>query len=119
MDDGNILVTIEHSPSIPNLKVVSINGTMDSITTRQVDETVFPVIEQENSNIIFDLSNVDYLSSTGILCLLKYVVSFNDQRRLLKFVKPPKSIYNTLVVSGIAKKFDMYDTIGAAITTLR
>jgi anti-anti-sigma factor len=119
MDDGNISVTIENGPSIPNLKVVSINGTMDSITTRQVDETVFPVIGQENSNIIFDLSNVDYLSSTGILCLLKYIVSLKDQRRLLKFVKPPNHIYNTLVVSGIAKRFDMYDSIEAAITTLR
>lgn len=119
MDDGDIRVTIEHGPSIPNLKVVSINGTMDSITTRQVDETVFPVIGQENSNIIFDLSNVDYLSSTGILCLLKYIVSLNEQRRLLKFVKPPTHIYNTMVVAGVAKRFDMYDSIEDAIITLQ
>jgi anti-anti-sigma factor len=119
MDDGHITVTIEHGPSIPNLKLVSINGTMDSITTRQVDETVLPVIGQENSNIILDLSNVDYLSSTGILCLLKYIVSLNDQRRLLKFVKPPNHIYDTLKIAGIAERFDMYDSIEAAITTLR
>ena len=119
MDDGDISVTIEHGPSIPNLRVVSINGTMDSITTRQVDEMVFPVIGQENSNIIFDLSNVDYLSSTGILCLLKYIVSLNNQKRMLKFVKPPEHIYNTLVVAGISKRFDMYDNIDAAIITMR
>jgi anti-anti-sigma factor len=119
MDDGTISVTIKHGHSIPNLKVVSINGTMDSITTRQVDETVYPVIGQENLNIIFDLSNVDYLSSTGILCLLKYVVSFNDQRRLLKFIKPPNHIYNTFVTAGIAKRFDMYDNLEAAVATLR
>jgi len=119
MDDGDITVTIENGYSIPNLKVVSINGTMDSITTRQVDETVFPVIGQENANIIFDLSNIDYLSSTGILCLLKYVISFNNQRRLLKFVKPPNHIYNTFVIAGIAKRFDMYDNLEAAMATLR
>jgi len=119
MDDGTITVTIENGPSILNLKVVSINGTMDAITTRQVDETVFPVIDQEDTNIIFDLSNVDYLSSTGILFLLKYTVSLNDQRRLLKFVKPPNHIYNILEVTGVAKRFDMYDSIEAAMNTLR
>lgn len=119
MDDGNITVTIEHGSSLSNLKIVSINGTMDSMTTRQVDEKVFSLIDQDNSNIIFDLSNVAYLSSTGILCLLKYIVSFNDRRRLLKFVKPPHHIYNTFVASGIANKFDMYDSIEAAMTTLR
>ena len=119
MDNGTISVTIEHSHSIPNLTVVSINGTMDSITTRQVDETVFPAIGQEHSHIILDLSNVNYLSSTGILCLLKYIVSLNDQKRLLKFVKPPRHIYNTMVVAGIEKRFDMYDSIEAAINALR
>jgi anti-sigma B factor antagonist len=119
MADGTIKVTIEHGSSIPNLKVVSINGTMDASTTRQVDETVLPVIGQEKSNIIFDLSNVDYLSSIGILFLLKYTISLNDQRRLLKFVKPPNHIYTTLEVSGIAKRFDMYDSIEAAMNTFR
>ena len=119
MEDGTITIIIENGHSIPNLKIVSINGTMDSITTRQVDETVFPVIGQENANIIFDLSNIDYLSSTGILCLLKYVVSFNNQRRLLKFVKPPNHIYNTFVIAGIEKRFDMYDNLEAAMATLQ
>ena len=119
MDDGNISINIDLNPSVPNLKVISINGTMDSISVRQVDETVFPVLEQEKSNIIFDLSNLNYLSSTGILCLLKYIVSFHVQRRLLKFVKPPKNIYNELEVAGISKKFDMYDSLEAAISSFK
>ena len=119
MDDGTITVTIEHYSSLPNLKIVSINGTMDSMTTRQVDEKVFSLIDEDNSNIIFDLSKVAHLSSTGILCLLKYIVSFNDRKRLLKFIKPPQHIYNTFEAAGIVKKFDMYDTIEAAMTTLR
>jgi anti-anti-sigma factor len=119
MDNGNITVTIESSSSLPNFKIVSINGTMDSRTTRQIDEKVFSLIEQDNPNIIFDLSKVVYLSSTGILCLLKYIVSFNDRRRLLKFVKPPHHIYNTFAAAGIEKRFDMYDSLEAAMISLR
>ena len=119
MENGTINITIKLSPSIDDLKVVSISGTMDSITTRQVDEAVLPVIGQEKSNIIFNLSDVDYLSSTGILCLLKYIVSLNAQGRQFKFVRPPSHICNILKTAGISERFDMYESLETAMSTFR
>jgi len=74
-------------------------------------------MEKGESNIILDLSNLEYLSSMGMLRLIKYLTFMADEKRLLKFVKPPKRIYNTLVASGIVRHFDMYDRVEAAINS--
>jgi anti-anti-sigma factor len=119
MKDNTITITFNTNPSVPNLKIITLSGIIDAFNCRQVDEKVLPVIEQEESNIVFDLSHINHLSSTGIMCLLKYLVFLNDQRRLLKFVKPPKRVYTILQDAGLAKKFDMYDSIDVAIRTLQ
>jgi anti-anti-sigma factor len=118
MEATSVTITIEQAPSISNLKIITIRGSFDTVTSQQVDEKVLPIIEKEKSNIILDISNLEYLSSIGILRLINYFKFMSNEMRLLKFVKPPKHIYNTLVAAGIAKYFDMYDTIEAAMGSL-
>jgi anti-anti-sigma factor len=123
MEDRNVTVTIESNLSIPNLKIITIKGIVDWNTSFSVDEKILPVIERAESNIILDLSNLDYLSSIGMMSIVKYLLLCIDKKRLFKLVKPPKSvyetIYETMIVFGIANKFDMYDNIEAAISTLQ
>jgi len=115
MEEGYVRVNIETSSSIPNLKIITIDGNFDNVTSQQVDEKVLPIIEKEGSNIILDLSKLAYLSCPGMLCLIKYSTSMTDQKRILKLVKPSKYIYGTLVAAGIERHFDMYDSLEAAM----
>jgi anti-anti-sigma factor len=119
MEDSPITINIEPASSNPNLKVIKIKGSFDAVTSNQVNERVWHVMQKENVNIVLDLSTLDYLSSIGMLCLIKYVAFMTDEKRLMKFVKPPKHIYSTFEAAGIAKKFDMYDSTDAAISSLR
>ena len=114
------MVTIDIKPAddIPNLKIITIKGSIDAVTSKKVDEKVFSVIEQE-SNIIIDLSDVHYLSSIGMMCLINYFKSMTDKERLLKFVKPLQHVHNSLEAAGIAGKLDMHDSIKAAMSSLR
>jgi anti-anti-sigma factor len=117
MEATSITITIEQAPSIPDLKIITIRGSFDTVTSKQVDEKVLPIIEKEKSNIILDISNLEYLSSIGILRLINYFKFMSNEMRLLKFVKPPKHIYNTLGAAGIAKYFDIFDSLEAAISS--
>ena len=117
MEERNITIAIEPSPSIPNLKIITIRGFFDTVTSKQVDEKVFPIIEKEESNIILDISNLEYLSSIGMLRLINYFKFMSNEMKLLKFVKPPKHIFSSLEAAGIAKHFDMYDSIEAAMSS--
>ena len=119
MEGGNVKVLIETKASIPDLKIIAIKGSIDAVTLKQVDEKVLPVIEKEESNIILDLTNLDYLSSTGMMCLIKYLVLLTDKRKSFKLVRPPQNVYDTLRVAGIAKHFDIYDNVEAALKALQ
>jgi anti-anti-sigma factor len=113
----NIKITIEPAPAIPNLEIITIKGTIDSVTYKQVDKEVLSVMEKEESNVILDLSNMVFLSSVGIMCLINYLTFMTNKKKLLKLVKPPQSVYKMLEATGIAKHFDMYDSIEAALSS--
>jgi anti-anti-sigma factor len=113
-----VTIDIKPVPDIPNLKIITVKGSIDAVTSKKVDEKVFSVIEQE-SNIIIDLSKVHYLSSIGMMFLINYLKFMTDKKRLLKFVKPPEHVHSSLETAGIANKLDMYNSIEAAIRSLR
>ena len=119
MEDKDVTVTIESIFSIPNLKIITIRGTVNRDTSFKVDEKVMPVIEKEESNIILNLSGLDYLSSVGMMSIVRYLVVCKDRKKLFKLVRPPKSVHDTMVVFGIGNKFDIYDNIEAAMSTLQ
>lgn len=119
MGKSNIIINIITTPSILNLKIITIKGTFDAVTSMQVDEKVLPVIEQDKSNVILDLSNIDYLSSVGIMCLAQYQILLNDKKRFIKFVKPPQHVFDTLKIIGVAAKFEMFDNLKEAISSFK
>ena len=119
MENKNISVTVEPFPSIPDLTIVTITGTIDLSTSKRVDKTVLSVIEKGDSHIIIDLSHLDYLSSIGMMSLTNYVLRSHAKNRMVKFIKPFKPIYDTMSFFGFTKKFDMYDNLEDAISSFR
>jgi anti-anti-sigma factor len=111
----NIFVKVENSPSMPDLKIITIEGSLDAVTYKEANQTVVPLIEQGAWNIIMNLSNLKYLSSTGMMSLIKYLVYSNDKQKIFKMVKPPQTVYDTLQVAGIARHFEIYDSIADAV----
>ena len=119
MEDKNISVTVEPSPSITNLKIITIKGTFDISTSKRIDKTILSVIEKGDSHIIIDLSQLDYLSSIGMMSLTNYVLRSRVQMKMVKFIKPVKPIYDTMSVFGFTKRFDMHDKLEEAVNTFR
>jgi anti-anti-sigma factor len=117
MKDGICTISIDDAPSVPNLKIITVRGSVDIVTSKDVDEKIFPVIEKTGSNVILDLSKLEYLNSIGMLRLTKYLAFMDAEKRLLKLVKPSENVYNSLQTAGIAKHFDMYETLEAAINS--
>jgi len=117
--DRHIAITIELSPSIPNLTIITMKGNLDLATSKYVDEKVLPVMETGESNFILDVSELDYLSSIGMMSLTKYQLLLTKEKRFLKLIKPPKPIYDTMTVFGFTKRFEIYDTVVEAISSSR
>ena len=112
-------VTIETHSSKPNLKVITIKGPIDGVSYKHVENKVLPLIEQEAPNVILDLTQADYLNSIGVMSIIKFHLLSIDNNRLCKIIKPPKFVYGILHVAGLTHHFDMYDSMEAAISTLK
>ena len=63
MAESNIIINIRSEPTVPNLKVITLKGTFDAVTSMNVDKKVLPIIEHDKAHVILDISKIDYLSS--------------------------------------------------------
>ncbi len=111
----NMTAKVEDGPPTLGLKIIIVTGSLDASTNKDLNKIVIPLIEEGAWNIIMDLSNLKYLSSTGMMCLIKYLVYTNDKQKLFKMVKPPQAVYDTLEVAGIAKHFEIYGSVTEAM----
>ena len=89
---------------------------MDAPGCKDIDNKVLSLIEKEEPDVILDMSNVDYLSSIGIMSLVKYLVFLTDKKKILRLVKPSEAIARTLKVVGLDKHFDIYDSLDEALS---
>jgi anti-anti-sigma regulatory factor len=60
IEDKSFTITIEPSPFIPNLTIITLEGSLDLSISKYVDEKVLPILEKGESNIILDLSHLKY-----------------------------------------------------------
>jgi len=117
--ERNIAIAIESSHSISNLKIITLKGYFDIGTSMHVDEKVLPLMETGETDFILDVSDLEYLSSIGMMSLTEYQLLLTKKKRFLKLIKPPKPIFDIMAVSGFTKRFEMYDSLVEAVSSLR
>jgi anti-anti-sigma factor len=112
-------VIIDTNPSTTDLKIIAIQGSMDTVSLAQIDEKVLPIVDEGKSDIIFDLANLNFLSSIGMMKIIKYFISMTNKKRLFMLIKPPENIYEALKTAGVAKHLNMFDSREDAISYQR
>jgi len=115
--ERDIAIAIEPSHSMPNLTIITLKGYFDLSTSNYVDEKVLPLMETGESDFILDVSDLEYLSSIGMMSLTKYQLLLTKKKRFLKLIKPPKPIFDTMAVFGFTKKFSIYDSVVEAVSS--
>jgi anti-anti-sigma factor len=113
----HISITIEENPSM-HISIISIEGSLDFVTMGQLDKKCLPFLESKTQDIIIDISNMDYVSKSGILCLLKYFILIKNMKGALKFIRPPQHVCKKFDIVGISKRIEMYNNIEEAVSTL-
>jgi len=92
------------------------SGRIDSYTAPEVEEALNKLIEKSQFNIIFDMSDINYVSSAGWWALIriqKEVKKFN--RGELVLVKPDERIRESMDLVGIVPYFTIHDDLIEAV----
>jgi anti-sigma B factor antagonist len=96
--------------------LLSISGRVDSYTSPRIEDALNALLADGHCNIVIDLKDVSYLSSSGMLTFinaLKQCKQANKGRIVLTNVS--ERVMSSLKLAGFNRLFDIYDDTITAI----
>ena len=117
METGKVEVKVKELPEQKKVKLVEIEGTLDTLTVIDVERELYLLIEQGN-HILIDCSKLSYMNTSGLVMLMKYQIKARKRSRAFKIVSPSKNIYEIMDICGALKFLDVYEIQKDAIDSL-
>ena len=95
--------------------LVEIFGRIDSYTTPQIETALKSLMNDDHYNIIVDLQNVNFISSSGILTLVKIQRKFKrDNLGALVLLNVPELVFHSFEIAGFHTVFNFFEELGSA-----
>lgn len=96
--------------------LVQASGRIDSLTAPKLAEAMESLTSSGRHKIVFDMSDVEYMSSAGLRVLIstqKVCKRYNRGEVVLACV--PERIYEALDLAGFVPLFKFFDDVTAAV----
>ena len=93
--------------------VFGIEGHFDASMASAVNERVHDVLEEPCEMVVFDLGNLDYISSAGLRVLLSAAKKMKSKGGKAALCSVNSGIQRVLDVSGFAKVIPIYDDLAS------
>ncbi len=76
------------------------------------------LLDEENNSVLIDMSEIDYVDSTGLGELVGYLQRFSEQGRRLALLRPHTRILNLLRLTKLDEIFQLFDDEAEGIAAL-
>ena len=96
--------------------LIKASGRIDSGTAPQLAEAMDSITDRGRYKIVFDLADVEYMSSAGLRVLIstqKTCKRYNRGEIILACI--PKRVYDALDLAGFIPLFRIYDDVTDAV----
>lgn len=110
--EGTMSITEEQRG---NVTVVRFRGRLDAISSSSAEKHVYEVINNGFKKLIFDFSDVEYLSSAGMRMLLSTTKKLNGIAGKLVLCSVNASVLDVLKMSGFDHILDIAQTQNEAL----
>lgn len=78
---------------------------------------LYELIAQNKKKVVIDLSNVEWMNSTGLGILISGMTSLRNNKGELKLTSVNKKVANLFEITKLAGVFDIYDTADKAVNS--
>jgi anti-sigma B factor antagonist len=96
--------------------LVKVAGRIDSNTAPQLAEAFSSINEAERFRIVFDMSDVDFISSAGLRVMINVQKTCKRWNRgELVLASVPQRVYDALDLAGFVPLFRFYDNVVEAV----
>jgi anti-sigma B factor antagonist len=97
--------------------LVGITGNLDTLTAETVSNFLTKQIQEGASQLVADLSKVDYLSSAGLRVLISTLKETRRQGGDLRLAAAQKNVQQVLEFSGFSTILKIYPEVEAALAS--
>jgi len=103
-----------------NVAIIALEGRLTfNDQPRQLRDVVVGALADGAKHVLLDLSAVRYIDSTRLGELIGAHVSVTRQGGRLKLIKTPDRILELLAIAGLDGVFERFDSIEAALDSLK
>lgn len=112
MSESTLSISVD---SHKRVDVITANGRVDSSNAHLLDNALKASIEEGNTNIILDLSDVAYLSSAGLRAMVSALRECKKRSGDVAIATPSDRVVEVLDLAGLAPLFTTYDDLTTAV----
>ena len=95
--------------------LVKMTGRVDTYTAADLEKAMNDLLENKRYNIVFDMDEVDFLSSKGLRVLTETHIQAKDHGGKLVLANTNPKIRESFEWVGMADYFEIYDNVTSAV----
>ena len=99
--------------------IIAIKGRLDAATSPSADETIKETMGQDSNRLLFDLSDLEYLSSGGLRVILSAAKELRRRKGKVTLCCLNQYVDEIFEVSGFKSMIPIKDTLEAGIEELK
>ncbi len=100
------------------IKVLAIDGRLDSIGAPQLEEQLNTLIQTGQEKVLIDMTAMDYVSSAGLRVLLSGVKKIKKESGEFALCGLNESAQDVFEVSGFSEIFTIYESNQTALEAM-
>jgi anti-sigma B factor antagonist len=101
-----------------SISLVGLSGRLDQTVTPKVEAALLKELAEGNGHLIVDMTEVSYVNSGGLRCLLTAWRKANDQEGRIVLCSLSDRVKNVFEIVGFDKVFEIYETRSMAVQAL-
>jgi anti-sigma B factor antagonist len=98
-----------------DLTIVTVKGEIDVFTSPKLRETLVELVEAGGLHVVFDLSEVDFLDSTGLGVLIGVYNRLRSRSGSMTLAGANDRVSNVFHVTQLTKIFVLHDSLEEAL----
>jgi anti-sigma B factor antagonist len=104
--------------TVGDIAIVAVEGRLDANTSGVLESKFVQLVEQGQTKFVFDLAQLDYVSSAGLRILLVAAKKLKALKGSLALIEMTDSVREVFDMSGFSTIFSIYATEAEATQAL-
>jgi anti-sigma B factor antagonist len=104
---------------IDDIPIISVCGRIDATTSKDLENALNSLIDENNTKIVLDLGGVEYISSVGLRVMLAALKKVKPKKGDVKLAALQPFVREVFEITGFTKLFTIYPNQAEAINGIK